>query len=154
METSLRSREDELGRLKAVFARGGVRAALAYLNSLTPQRFTSLYQFDDQTLRNVTFFDREHPAQDRCDDIPVAASYCVFVRDLNCRFLLEHAERDERVTNHPKRAVVQCYCGVPLLDRDGRMFGSICHFDFKPGHIDARDVELLEQMAALLKNGF
>ena len=146
------SKDKVLLELKAAFTHGGVRGAVVHLNSLTPHRFTSLYQFDGATLRNITFFDRENPTVETCEDIPVEASYCVFVRDLSEKFLVQNAERDERVSSHPKRATVQCYCGVPLLDRDGKMFGSICHFDFKPGSIASRDVELLEYMARLLQH--
>ncbi|MEO6035404.1 MAG: hypothetical protein ABIQ35_09135 [Verrucomicrobiota bacterium] len=32
------------------------------------------------------------------------------------------------------------------------MFGTICHFDCKPGRIADLDVELLEYMAALLRS--
>lgn len=146
------SNDEALLQLKAAFAHGGVREAVALLNSLTPHRFTSLYQFDGATLRNITFFDRENPEVESCEDIPVEASYCVFVRDLSTKFMVQDAERDVRVRNHPKQTTVQCYCGVPLLDRDGNMFGSICHFDFKPGRIADRDVELLEYMARLLQH--
>ena len=148
------SNDKALFDLKAAFTRDGVRGALAFLNSLTPHRFTSLYRFDGPTLRNITFFDRENPNVETCDDIPVEASYCVFVRDLSANFVVQDAGRDERVRNHPKQSTVQCYCGVPLLDRAGKMFGSICHFDFKPGRISDRDVELLEYMARLLQNEF
>lgn len=146
------SNEEALLELKAAFTRGGVRGAIAFLNSMTPHRFTSLYRFDGPTLQNITFFDRENPNVETCEDIPVEASYCVFVRDLSESFTVQDAERDERVRNHPKQATVQCYCGVPLLDRNGKMFGSICHFDFTPGRISNRDVELLEYMARLLQN--
>ncbi len=148
------SNDEALLKLKNAFNHGGVRGALAFLNSLTPHRFTSLYRFDGPTLRNITFYDRENPKVETCDDIPVEASYCVFVRDLSESFMVQDAERDERVRNHPKQAMVRSYCGVPLLDRNGKMFGSICHFDFKPGRISDRDVELLEYMARLLQNQF
>lgn len=148
------SNDEALLELKAAFTEGGVRGALALLNSLTPHRFTSLYRFDGPTLRNITFFDRENPDLETCDDIPVESSYCVFVRDFSRSFLVYDAVNDARVRNHPKKTTVQCYCGVPLLDRNGKMFGSICHFDFKPGHISDRDVELLEYMARLLQDQF
>lgn len=146
------SNDEAVRELTAAFANGGVRGAVVFLNSLTDHRFTSLYRFDGATLRNITFFDRENPNVESCEDIPVEASYCVFVRDFSTRFVVQDAERDERVRDHQKQATVQCYCGVPLLDRDGRMFGSICHFDFKPGRIADRDVELLECMARLLQH--
>ena len=148
------SNHEALSELKDVFARQGARGAIAFLNSLANHRFTSLYRFDGGTLRNITFFDRENPGATSCDDIPVEASYCVFVRDLSAKFLVQDAAGDERVRNHPKRATVQRYCGVPLLDRDGRMFGTICHFDLSPGRIEDRDVELLEHMARLLQQQF
>ena len=148
------SNDDNLLKLRAAFTKGGVRGAVTYLNSLTEHRFTSLYRFDGPTLRNITFFDRENPTVESCDDIPVEASYCVFVRDLATSFMVDDAMRDARVSNHPKKATVQSYCGVPLLDRNGKMFGSICHFDFEPRSISDRDVELLEYMARLLQHQF
>src|SRR3954447_20362354 len=107
------SNDEALIELKSAFAKAGVRGAVAFLNSLTGHRFTSLYRFDGDTLRNITFFDRENPDIQTCDDIPVDASYCVFVRDSGAAFMVPDAGRDERVRNHPKRATVQFYCGVP-----------------------------------------
>ncbi len=137
--------------LETAFADGGVRGAVVFLNSLTPHRFTSIYRFDGPTLRNVTFFDSLHPDEESCEDIPVEASYCVFVRDTGTKFSFGDSMRDERVHHHPKRNTVQRYCGVPLLDRDGKMFGSICHFDLEPGEITTHDIDLLEQMSQLLQ---
>lgn len=79
------------------------------------------------------------------------ASYCVFVRDSGAQFETQDSLHDDRVRNHPKRQVVQSYCGVPLLDFDGKMFGTICHFDLRPRGIADDNVELMEAMARLLK---
>jgi hypothetical protein len=143
--------EGSLGALKTVLATKGVRGAVKYLNSLTSHRFTSLYRFDGPTLRRVTFYDRENPDNEDCEDIPVEASYCVFVRDSGRPFSIQDAASDDRVKDHPKREVVKRYCGVPLLDDAGRMFGTICHFDFSPGRIDEAEVALLERMAEILR---
>lgn len=148
------SNESVLPELKEVFANGGPRAAIAFLNSLTAHRFTSLYRFDGEMLRNITFYDRERPDSDSCEDIPVMASYCVFVRDSGAMFTTVEAQHDDRVRNHPKQSTVQAYCGVPLLNREGKLFGTICHFDFKPRRIADLDVELLEYMARLLQGHF
>jgi len=138
-------------QLRTQLASGGPRAALAYLNSLTSQRFTSLYRFDGEHLRNITFFDREAPELESCDTIPVLASYCVFVRDAGTRFATSAALEDRRLDGHPKQLQVQSYCGVPLRDREGRMFGSVCHFDFGPGSVSELDVSLMEHLANLLQ---
>ena len=145
------STREARAQLEAVYASDGVRGAIVFLNSLTCHRFTSLYRFDGATLRNITFFDRENPDATSCEDIPVEASYCVFIRDSGAKFLVPDASRDERVREHPKRETVLRYCGVPLLDADRKMFGSICRFDFNPGIIAEQDVQMLEHVSRLLQ---
>ncbi|MEO8572457.1 MAG: GAF domain-containing protein [Pyrinomonadaceae bacterium] len=140
-----------VSQLKKAFENGGPREALVFLNSLTTQRFSSLYRFDGDMLRNITFYDRESPDLEECEEIPILASYCVFVRDSGKRFATTEAACDERVQGHPKQKTVQSYCGVPLLDRSGKMFGTICHFDFKPSSVSHFDIELMEHMAKLLE---
>lgn len=139
-----------LAHLKAVLRAADLRGALMFLNSLTTHRFTSLYRFDGEVLRNVVFFDRENPGQETADDIPVAASYCVFVRDGRETFTVPDAACDARVDGHPKQPVFRAYCGVPLLDAAGQMFGTICHFDFAPRPVERTTVELLEAVAPYL----
>lgn len=143
--------DDTLAQLRACIRGGDVRGALARLNARTEHRFTSLYRFDNETLRNVWFFDREHPEQTACDDIPVLASYCVFVREGQATFRVHDAGSDARVAAHPKREQIRAYCGVPLLDDTGRMFGSVCHFDFRPLAISDSNVELMEALAPMLQ---
>src|SRR6187549_2412675 len=104
-------------QLRTVLANGGARAALAFLNSLTSQRFTSLYRFDGEHLRDITFYDREAPEVESCETIPVLASYCVFVRDSGTRFATTAALEDRGLDGHPKQAQVQSYCGAPPRDR-------------------------------------
>ena len=140
-----------LRQLKAILSGQDVRAAVIFLNGLTEHRFTALYRFDKETLVNLYFFDRENPTHESTPDIPVMASYCVFVRNSRTSFTTSDSLRDDRVRDHPKRKVVQSYCGVPLLDEDGKMFGTICHFDLRPIPISDANVELMEAVAPLLK---
>lgn len=138
-------------RLKAILATGDVHGALAFLNSLTEHRFTSLYRFDEDTLRNVYFYDRCAPDVTRTPDLPVAASYCVFVRNNRGTFSVVDAIADDRVDGHPKQHDVQAYCGVPLLDGTGRLFGTVCHFDLEPRAISPDNIDLMEAMAPMLQ---
>ena len=139
-----------LERVRSLLDAGDVRGAVILLNSLTPHRFTSLFRFDGDMLRNVVFFDRENPGQELVDDIPIAASYCVFVRDGQGTFTVPDAACDARVDGHPKQPVFRSYCGVPLISAQGRMFGTICHFDFEPRPADEKTIELLEAVAPYL----
>ena len=80
METS-----DALRQMKLILKDKGVRELLIFLNRLTAHRFTALYRFNDETLENLYFFDRQHPEMLSTPEIPVLASYCVFVRNSAAR---------------------------------------------------------------------
>ena len=144
---------EALHDVKAMVARGDIRQALIYLNRQSGYRFTSLYRFDDQTLRNVEFYDHDRPDLARTDDIAVMASYCVFVRDSGGAFYTPDSLEDQRLAGHPKRPQVRAYCGVPLIDDRGRVFGTVCHFDFVPLPFNPVDLELLELLAPSLQRG-
>lgn len=129
---------------------GDVREALGFLNSTTSHRFTALYRFDGNSLRNVYFYDRENPGNPVSEDIPVEASYCVFVRDQKRTWTTENSEEDDRANGHLQQFVVRSYCGVPLVDDHGKVFGSVCHFDFEKLPFTPEAVSLMELVAELL----
>jgi GAF domain-containing protein len=76
----------------------------------------------------------------------------VFLRESGALFHTSDALRDGRVRSHPKREQIQAYCGVPVLDAQGKLFGSICHFDLQPRVISDEDVDLMEAVAFLLRD--
>lgn len=137
-------------QLRFLLSKGRIRDALALLNSLTSYRFTALFRFADPGLDNLVLFDRTNDGAPRLESIPVGDSYCTYVRDLHDAFVVEDSLDDVRVERHPKRQTVHSCCGVPLVDANGRMFGTICHFDFDavPGSDDS--VALLREVAAYL----
>ena len=148
-----KSLHPRLPEIKGLVRGGQVREALALLNSLTEHRFSALYRFDRETLRNMYFFDRQNPGVESTDAIPITASYCVYVRDSDRMFETTHAREDARTIGHDKREKLQAYCGVPLVGEDGRAFGSVCHFDFDPRGISPDNLELMEAFAGLIRPG-
>lgn len=128
----------------------GVRPALELLNRASAHRFTALFRFEGETLRNLHLIDRDDPSVQRCPDMPVLESYCVYVRDTAGRFLVERSLEDARVEGHPKQRSVQSYCGLPLFDGRGELFGTICHFDFEPIPFTEDEVIVLDEIAAEL----
>ena len=52
---------DELTQVSEALRAGGLHAALALLNARTVHRFTGIYRYDGDTLRNVALFDRFAP---------------------------------------------------------------------------------------------
>jgi GAF domain-containing protein len=143
--------KENLQLLRKVISQSGVRAGLEFLNKLTNHRFTALYRFDGEMLKNIFLFDRENPHQESTAEIPVLASYCVFVRDSGASFCVENSVTDARTVNHPKKLKIKSYCGVPLLDQFGKMFGTICHFDVNPRGTSVDNVALMEDFASLIE---
>lgn len=127
--------------------RSGVRAALVRLNEYSAHRFTALFRFDGPTLRNLHLIDHLDADVERCPDMPVEDSYCVFVRDLASRFITEDANTDDRVAGHPKQELIKSYCGLPLQTSTGQLFGTICHFDYAPLPFAENEILVLEDIA-------
>lgn len=142
-----------LAHLRRLVTAGDLRGALRYLNAQTPHRFTGLYEFRDPTLVNQQIVDKADPESTSLPDVPVTATYCAFTRSTRGPLVISDARRDDRWRDHPAREEIVSYCGVPLLDEQGEVFGTICHYDYGTVEISPENVELLEAMSALLLNG-
>ena len=139
---------DEFRRLRA---ESGVRAALVFLNALGPYRFTAMYRRDGDTMRNIHFVDRDHPEILQSDDIALAATYCQYAMATGKPFSTRDALSDLRLRDHVARNQVRSYCGVPLLDSEGRALGTLCSFDYVPVAQDGIDLELMLELPPLLR---
>ena len=125
----------------------GLWPAMQYLNAKAPYRYSAVFRFEGSMLRNVCLVDRESPEVTCCAELPIADSYCVYVRESSSDFAVEHARMDCRVTGHPKAEMFQSYYGVPLLADDGALLGTICHFDERPLVLDSQVGGLLNEVA-------
>lgn len=143
--------DNSRNNLKAILEKEGVLPALRFLNGRTPHRFTAMYLFDKDQLENQFLVDESDDSNTSMESIPVSASYCIFVRNLERLFVVNDSTTDERVQGHPKQREIKSYCGVPLLDWDGNMYGTVCHFDFDAHSFSDLEIELLESLGTLLK---
>jgi CheY-like chemotaxis protein len=152
LKPNLRTSEDPrtLRALQAVLAAQGVHEALGFLNRRAPHRFTGIYRFDGDTLRNLDLFDRlDRKAAIGLED-PMRETYGSIVRASREPFVVSDAPRDARLVEHPARGSVQSYCGVLLRHLDGTPFGSLCHFDVVPLEVARGVLDLLLHAAPLI----
>lgn len=126
-------------------------SALRFVNGMGPHRCTALYRFDNETLTNLYYYDRESPSVTSLPEMPILASYCSYVQRSGHAFTVCDALNDARTADHPKRFEVQSYCGVPVTNARGRLCGTVCHFDFKIVPICEEDVRLLQALVQLLQ---
>lgn len=125
----------------------GVRAALRFLNSRAPHRFTGVYRPEPPVLRSVLLFDRENPGLLAGTDAPLRETYCSVVAGTGAPFATADSDEDERVSGHPAGDTVRAYSGVPLRDASGATLGTLCHFDVVPRPIPEDELALMQELA-------
>jgi GAF domain-containing protein len=135
---------------KARLANSGLWTAMKWLNESVPYRFSAVFAFRGDSLHNVCLVDKENPSITNCSDQPISDSYCVYVHRTGERFSVEHAMLDRRVEDHPKRQTFQCYYGIPLFDLDGKVVGTVCHFDRDPVHVTEDCASALDDVGSMI----
>ncbi|MEO6365186.1 MAG: GAF domain-containing protein [Luteimonas sp.] len=140
--------DDPTSRILATLKKDGLHAALRLLNERTPHRFTGIYRYDGDMLRNVILFDVHNPHLLRGGDIPMQHSYCALLPDSHAGAI----EFDDPRSDPPSMArahltPVVSYCGVLLVNAAGEPFGSLCHYDLNPCQPRTSDMAMLRALA-------
>ena len=139
-----------LEAFETVLRDAGLHRSLGFLNLRTSHRFTGIYRFDAQVLRNVMLFDRQNPDLSLGEDAPMKETYCSIVGANVAPFFTADARLEEQLAEHPARENIISYCGVVLSTDDGRTFGTLCHFDLLPQPIHIDEIPLMEAAAPLI----
>ena len=143
---TMRTLED----LRTALSHGGPDAAMAYLNQGVPHRYTAVYRFDGDLLRNVLLRDKlDQVRPDFLLAVPFKHSFCQFVlRDQ--AFRTEDSRQDRRLDGNPYQGVVISYHSVPLTLDDGSLWGTLSHFDMRSLPLPEEEFELLQGAPRLL----
>ncbi len=138
----------DVSGLQAALSEGGLPASVAYLNAKVPYRFTGLFLAEGGSLRNVALFDKQDSNAPLWEPLPVSDSFCSVIVESGLPLLINHASTDRRlaVREHPAAAKFESYCGVPLIDAEGNVLGSLCHFDVEPREGSEADLEQMLQL--------
>ncbi|MBO9516251.1 MAG: GAF domain-containing protein [Variovorax sp.] len=128
----------------------GPEAALQYLNSGVPHRYTAVYRFEGELLRNVLLHDKRGQLRPQfLIAVPFKQSFCQFVRRDQV-FRTDDSASDERLVGHPYRGVVVSYHSAPILNEEGALWGTMSHFDMSSHSLTDAEFELLERAARAL----
>ena len=142
--------ERNFDAFSTVLASEGPELALQYLNSGVPHRYTAVYRFEGELLRNVLLHDKRGQMRPQfLIAVPFKQSFCQFVlRDQ--AFRTNDSGIDERLVGHPYRGVVVSYHSVPVMNAGGAMWGTMSHFDMSSHPLAGSEFELLQQAAKVL----
>lgn len=122
----------------------GAPAALGYLNSGVPHRFSAVYRLFDDGFQNVLLADKQgETTPDFLNVIPFEVSFCQFVLG-DGFFCTDDSATDRRLDGHPYQGVMASYCGVPIVGDAGELIGTVCHFDLAQHSLIEEEFGLLE----------
>jgi hypothetical protein len=138
----------EIGLFTDLLQQQGVHAALEYLNRRTPHRYTGLFRFDEEMLRNEVLFDRNQPSVRQGLDVPLAVTYCALVGQQEAPLTILDAALDPLAQGVDTPVI--SYCGVLIRDDQGRAYGTLCHYDLQRCQERITDLPLVEAAAQLL----
>lgn len=130
-------------------AQDGLRSALLYLNGRTPHRYTGVFRFDGDMLRNVALVDKWDSTVDHGDDVPLAAAYCAHLHRTGEPLEVDDGNTDSRVP-WMRGSPIVCYCGAVIVDTEGRPWGALCHFDTARCDTKNSDMPLIIAAAKIL----
>ncbi|MGI4734458.1 MAG: hypothetical protein ACRYG7_04695 [Janthinobacterium lividum] len=152
MNLTITSQEDhmlpEIGLFTDLLQQQGVHAALEYLNRRTPHRYTGLFRFDGEMLRNKVLFDRNQPLVSHGKDVPMAVTYCALVGRQEAPLNILDAATDPLAQGVATPVI--SYCGVLIRNDQGQAYGTLCHYDLQRCQERTTDLPLLEAAAQLL----
>ncbi|MES2841514.1 MAG: guanylate cyclase [Pseudomonadota bacterium] len=136
--------------VQTAFQQGRLRLALEVLNAPVAHRYTALYRLSDGVLSNVELVDKENEIKPEfLAEVPLKDSFCQFVlRD--GLFKTSNTADDHRLNGHKYQGVLMTYHGVPVLDNQGELFGTLCHFDALTRPLADEHFDLLEAAARVL----
>ena len=129
----------------------GPEAALKYLNNGVPHRYTAIYRFEGELLRNVALHDKRGQMRPQfLIAVPFKQSFCQFVRRDQV-FRTEDSASDERLVGHPYRGVVVSYHSVPVMNEHGALWGTMSHFDMVRQPLPESEFDRLRDAAMALR---
>jgi hypothetical protein len=127
----------------------GLHAALGLLNGRTAHRFTGVYRYDGEWLRNVALYDRWNTALPRGEDALMRETFCAIVPGVGSTLEVIDGATDVRFPWMNENAVVS-YCGALIRGETGDPYGTICHFDVNRCEAASSQFPLMSAAAPLI----
>lgn len=153
MSVAATSRDAIFAQVQATLLQSGVRASLVHLLTGIDYRFIGIFRFEGGMATAAVHYDRENPDQLRIAEVPQNTTYCYFIKESRGVFTTGNSLADERLVMHPARSTVLSYCGVPIVDREGALLGSLCCYDVVPRSVEQVDMGLMMRVANMLAEG-
>ncbi|MGJ7523866.1 GAF domain-containing protein [Variovorax sp. LT1P1] len=132
-------------KMTEALKRDDLVGALKVLNDRVPHRYSAVYRMaPDDYLVIVAFVDKQgKPCPSFLLSVHRDVSFCQFAMKHEDGFRTSNSAEDKRLDGHPYQGLVNSYHAAPFMSVDGRVKGTICHFDKGALPLPDEDFELL-----------
>jgi hypothetical protein len=141
--------DSDVTKFAACLRDQGMLGALKFLNGRTSHRYTGVFRFDGDMLRNVALIDRWVAEVTSGEDVPLARAYCAHLARTGGTLEVAHGPTDARVPWMADSDILS-YCGAVINAPDGSRWGALCHFDTSRCESSGSEVPLLDAAAKLI----
>ncbi len=135
---------DPVAKIRHVLGEHGVLAALRILNGRAPHRYTGIYKYTPEILKNVYLVDAYHQEVTKGDDVSNEDAYCIL---LSNERKIAFGRAEDAPCPIKLASPVVSYCGVLLIRSTGEPFGSLCHYDLARCQEPSTQMPYLEAIA-------
>jgi signal transduction histidine kinase len=137
----------------AVLALPSTARILSAVCALTGLRFAAIARVTDERWVSCATVDRLEFGLKPGDELVLETTFCHEVRGCGRTIVMDDASTDPVYRDHgiPKQYGFRSYISVPIVERDGKFFGTLCGLDPEPRALDVPSVlETFELFAELI----
>ena len=139
--------------VQAVQALPSVPDILGVMAEMTGLRFVCVAHVTETSWTTCAVLDQIGFGLQPGDELDLRTTLCNSVRAANATIVIDHASEDELFRDHPTPRLYgfESYVSIPLHDRNGGFFGTLCGLDPKPLPLsDSKTVKSLGLFAQLI----
>lgn len=120
--------------VQAVQALPSVPDILSVMAEMTDLRFVCVAYVTEESWITCAVLDQLGFGLKPGDELEVRTTLCNSVRAADATIVIDHVSKDELFRNHPcpRQYGFESYISIPIHDRDGVFFGTLCGLDPRP----------------------
>jgi len=125
-------------------------AGLNFLNSRVPHRYTGIFRLHEGALYATFLHDKlGEVIPEFLQVVPLQDSFCHLTMREGV-FRTADSTHETSLDGHKYQGVLRSYIGLPLVDNQGALYGTICHFDEQALVLADTEFEIFRKASKLL----
>ena len=142
--------KEQMLAFEQTLASQGLHSSLQFLNQRVNHRFTAVFRLDKSELSLVHLIDKlDDPSTKPASPVPFANSFCELVMTQGA-VMTANSVPDKRFDGRFSQGIVIGYVGLPLVQRGGALYGTLCHLDYSEKLVNDDEFAFLQNVVGVL----